>query len=134
VLLDAYAGDRSWRVPEFMERVRAASDLYFDGVSRVALPSWSRGRVTLLGDAAASVSLFGDGSSLAMAGARTLAEALASTGDPAVALRRYEAAHRRRTDAKGRTAGLAAALLVPRTRPGIATRNAAAGLFFRSAA
>jgi 2-polyprenyl-6-methoxyphenol hydroxylase-like FAD-dependent oxidoreductase len=128
VLLEAYGKDRAWLVPQFLDRVRQADDLYFDGVSRVDLPSWSRGRVTLLGDAAASVSLFGDGSSLAMAGARALAEALASTGDVGLALRRYEAGHRRHTDAKGRTAGLAATLLIPRTRPGIVTRNAAARL------
>lgn len=33
------------------------------------LPSWSRGRVVLLGDSAASVSLLGDGSSMESAGA-----------------------------------------------------------------
>lgn len=126
LLLEAYGKDRAWLVPQFLDRVRLAEDLYFDGVSRVVLPSWSRGRVTLLGDAAASVSLFGDGSSLAMAGARTLAETLASTSGTQVALRRYEAGHRRHTDAKGRAARLAATMLVPRTRPGIVTRNAAA--------
>jgi 2-polyprenyl-6-methoxyphenol hydroxylase-like FAD-dependent oxidoreductase len=125
-VLEAYGNDPAWLVPHFLDLVRLADDLYFDGVSRVVLPSWSRGRITLLGDSAASVSLFGDGSSLAMAGARTLAEALASTSDVGVALRRYEAEHRRRTDAKGRGAGRAAAMLIPRTRPGIVLRNAAA--------
>jgi len=138
VLLEAYANDRNWLVPEYLERVRAAEDLYFDGVSKVVLPSWTTGRVTLLGDAAASVSLFGDGSSMAMAGAQTLANALRENGtpsqgdrDPAMALKRYEAEHRRRTDPKGRNARFAAALIVPSTRPGIALRNAAARLATR---
>ena len=131
VLLRAYGKDRSWRVPEFLEKVREADDLYFDSVSRVALPSWSRGRITLLGDAAASVSLFGDGSSMAMAGAQTLANALRDA-DPETALRRYEAEHRRRTGAKGRAARFAAALIVPSTRPGIAFRNAAARVALRT--
>ena len=43
------------------------------------MSSWSRGRVTLLGDAASCVSLFGDGSSSAMEGAATLAASLATT-------------------------------------------------------
>jgi 2-polyprenyl-6-methoxyphenol hydroxylase-like FAD-dependent oxidoreductase len=127
IILDAYRDDTAWQVPSFLSLVRTTDDLYFDSVSKVVLPSWSRGRVTLLGDAAASVSLFGDGSTLAIAGAKTLADALASADVP-TALRRYEAEHRRRTDPRRRTARLSAALVVPRTRPGIATRNAAARL------
>ena len=68
------------------------------------------------------MSLFGDGSSMAMAGARTLAEALAGADHP-TAFRRYEAEHRRHTDSRQRAAGLAAAMIVPKTRLGIATRN-----------
>ncbi|MEV6709229.1 FAD-dependent monooxygenase [Micromonospora wenchangensis] len=127
LLTDAYAGERGWRVPELLARARQADDLYFDAVTRVVLPCWSTGRVTLLGDAAASVSLFGDGSSLAIAGARTLAAALAGN-EPVAALRRYEAEHRRRTDRRGRTTGLVAAVLVPGSRPGVAVRNALARL------
>jgi len=152
VLLQAYANDRNWLVPEYLERVRSAEDLYFDSVSKVVLPSWTNGRVTLLGDAAASVSLFGDGSSMAMAGAQTLANALSeagaesesggrgcgesdsnvnSDGDLATALKRYEAEHRRRTDPKGRNARFSAAMIVPSTRSGIALRNAAARIAIR---
>jgi 2-polyprenyl-6-methoxyphenol hydroxylase-like FAD-dependent oxidoreductase len=131
LIIEAYGEDHSWRVPEFLTRVREAPDLYFDSVSEVDLPSWSRGRVTLLGDAAASVSLFGDGSTMAMVGAHTLAESLA-THTPEAALRHYESEHRRRTDSRRRTARLSAALLIPRTAPGIATRNAAARLLSRA--
>ena len=127
ILAGAYAGKHGWRVPELLARAQRADDLYFDAVSKVVLPSWSVGRVVLLGDAAASVSLFGDGSSMAIAGARTLAAALAD-GDHAAAFRRYEAEHRRRTDAKGRGAGLVAAMLIPKSRAGILARNAAARL------
>jgi hypothetical protein len=35
--------------------------------------------------------------------------------------------HRRRTDPRRRGAGLAAAMLIPKSRAGIVTRNAAAG-------
>jgi 2-polyprenyl-6-methoxyphenol hydroxylase-like FAD-dependent oxidoreductase len=127
ILAEAYAGEHGWRVPQLLTRALRVDDLYFDAVSTVTLPSWSAGRVVLVGDAAASVSLFGDGSSLAIAGARTLAATLAD-GEPVTAFRRYEAEHRRRTDARGRGAGLVAALLVPKTRAGILARNAAARL------
>jgi 2-polyprenyl-6-methoxyphenol hydroxylase-like FAD-dependent oxidoreductase len=127
ILAGAYAGEHGWRVPELLARAQRADDLYFDAVSKVVLPSWSVGRVVLLGDAAASVSLFGDGSSMAIAGARTLAATLADA-DHVAAFRRYEAGHRRRTDARGRGAGLVATMLIPKSRAGILARNAAARL------
>lgn len=118
IVAAAYA-DAGWRVPELLERVAATGELYFDSVSQVRLPSWSRGRVVLVGDAASCVSLFGDGSSLAMAGAFTLASAM---GDFA----RYEAAHRKLVEPKQRNIGRASAMLVPKTHIGLATRNLAA--------
>jgi 2-polyprenyl-6-methoxyphenol hydroxylase-like FAD-dependent oxidoreductase len=61
------------------------------------------------------------------AGARTLAATLAED-DHAAAFRRYEAEHRRRIELRGRGAGLAAALLIPKSRAGIVARNAVARL------
>jgi 2-polyprenyl-6-methoxyphenol hydroxylase-like FAD-dependent oxidoreductase len=124
----AYAG-AGWRVPELIERLRVTDDLYFDSVSAVRLPGWARGRIALLGDAASCLSLFGDGSSLAMAGAFTLAEALAAyPSDHATALRRYESEHRMLVNPKRRTMRSAVAVLVPKTRPGIGARNLVARL------
>jgi 2-polyprenyl-6-methoxyphenol hydroxylase-like FAD-dependent oxidoreductase len=125
IVTDAYAG-AGWRVPELLDRVRDADDLYFDAVSTVRLPTWSNGRITLVGDAASCVSLLGDGSSLAMAAAYALAEALATHGDHVEALRRYETQHRARVEPKQRNIGRAAAMLVPKTRLGVAVRNLAA--------
>jgi 2-polyprenyl-6-methoxyphenol hydroxylase-like FAD-dependent oxidoreductase len=127
ILADAYRNDDGWRVPELVDTARKADDLYFDAVSKVVLPSWSDRRIVLLGDAAASVSLLGDGSSMAIAGAHTLANQLRQA-DFTVAYRNYEAEHRRRTDPRRRGAGLAAAMLVPKSRAGIVARNAAARL------
>jgi 2-polyprenyl-6-methoxyphenol hydroxylase-like FAD-dependent oxidoreductase len=122
-LLEAAFSGVGWHVPELLELMRASDDVYFDAVSRVEMASWSRGRVTLLGDAASSLSLFGEGSSLAMTGAATLARSLA-TPDIAAALRMYEGEHRKLVIPRQRGARLAAALLIPRTRAGIAVRNA----------
>ena len=125
IVLDAYAG-AGWEVPRLLDALREADEFYFDAVSAVKLPSWSRGRITLVGDAASCVSLLGDGSSLAIAGAHTLAEALATTSDTADALRAYEHRHRKLVAPKQRNVGIAAATLVPKTRLGVSARNLAA--------
>jgi 2-polyprenyl-6-methoxyphenol hydroxylase-like FAD-dependent oxidoreductase len=124
----AFAGD-SWRVPELLEYVQAADDIYFDSVSQIRLPRWSSGRIAVLGDAASCLSLFGDGCTLAIAGAFTLAEELAAArADPETAFRRYESRHRTLVDPKLRGFRSAAALLIPATRRGIAVRNLATHL------
>jgi 2-polyprenyl-6-methoxyphenol hydroxylase-like FAD-dependent oxidoreductase len=125
LLCDAYAG-AGWRVPELLDRVRAADDLYFDSVSRIQVPTWSRGRIGLVGDAASCVSLFGDGSSLAMIGAFTLADALGD--DIPAGLRAYEARHRPQRAAKENSVAYATRLLIPATSVGIAARNLATHL------
>jgi 2-polyprenyl-6-methoxyphenol hydroxylase-like FAD-dependent oxidoreductase len=124
---DTYAG-LGWRIPELLARLEAADDVYFDAVSLVDLPSWTRGRISLVGDAASCVSLLGDGSSLAISGAATLATALAEAADPAAGFVAYERTHRRLVGSKQRGVGRVAALLVPKTRPGLAVRNLAARL------
>jgi len=134
ILTDVYAGD-GWQVPELLGRARAAEDLWLDSVSQVRLDRWSNGRIVLLGDAASSVSLFGDGSTLAMAGAYTLAEELAATpATPRSAFARYETKHRTLVDPKQGNITVAAALMVPSTRRGIAARNLASRLWPAAAA
>ncbi|HEX4587712.1 MAG TPA: FAD-dependent monooxygenase [Mycobacterium sp.] len=120
LLTAAYAG-AGWRVPELLDRVRVADDLYFDSVSRIRVPTWSRGRIGLVGDAASCVSLFGDGSSLAMIGAFALADSL--DGDIPAGLRGYEVRHRPQRAAKENSVAYATRLLIPATSAGIAVRN-----------
>ncbi len=126
MVTEAYAGV-GWRVPQLLERLQESEDLYLDSVSQARVPTWSNGRIALLGDAASCVSLLGDGSSLAMAGAYTLAaELAASPADHPAAFRRYESAHRALVEPKQRSLNRSAALLVPRTRAAITVRNVAA--------
>ncbi|WP_067885509.1 FAD-dependent oxidoreductase [Nocardia vaccinii] len=125
LVTETYAG-RLGMFEDFLDRVADAEDMYFDSVSQVRLPSWTNGRITLIGDAASSLSLFGDGSTLAIAAAHTLAEELARTpADPTAALHRYERRHRTILKPKQRGFALASQLLVPRSRPAIALRNTA---------
>lgn len=67
-----------WETPAIRDLLPDAPNLYVDTVSQVRMPSWSRGRVALVGDAAAAPSfLAGQGSALAMVEAYVLAAELA---------------------------------------------------------
>ncbi len=124
-VIDA-SGGMGWRVPELLDRVRHSEDLYLDSVSRVALDSWNRGRTVLVGDAASCVSLLGEGSSMAIAGAAELAHELSTqTGELDPALNRYEHTHRKRVMQRQRGVAFASHLLVPATSQGITLRNLA---------
>lgn len=80
-----------WETPAILDLLPRAEKFYFDSVSQVRMPSWSRGRVVLVGDAAAAPSLLaGQGSALAMVEAYTLAAELARSGDHGEAFDGYE--------------------------------------------
>ncbi len=90
-LLRAKLGGKGWEVPAMLDLMAQAKDFYFDAVSQIRMPSWTTGRVALVGDAAACPSfLAGQGSALAMVEAYTLATELAATGDHRVAFARYQ--------------------------------------------
>jgi 2-polyprenyl-6-methoxyphenol hydroxylase-like FAD-dependent oxidoreductase len=90
-LLRSALADAGWEVPAILDLMPRARDLYFDSVSQIRMPSWSTGRVALVGDAAACPSfLAGQGSALAMVGAYTLAAELARSGDHRDAFSRYQ--------------------------------------------
>lgn len=125
-ILDAAYAGMGWRVPELLELSRNADDMYFDSVSRIRLARWSTGRITVLGDAATCVSLLGDGSSLAIAGGNTLANAVQAHRDnPTAAFAAYEQQHRRRVSRRQRWTGVGAHVLVPASAAGISARNVA---------
>lgn len=123
-LITSVYGDVGWRTPELVAAYLTATDTYFDTVSRVRLPTWSRGLVTLLGDAASCVSLFGEGASSAIQGAATLALSLdASPQNVPAALARYQATHQPVTNRRQRGVPIASHLLIPASRAGITLRN-----------
>jgi len=125
-LLEETYRNVGWRAQELLSAYLAADDTYFDSVTRIRMDSWSRGRVTLLGDAASCVSLFGDGSSSAIEGAATLSSTLAnSAGDIPRALARYESAHRAVIRPRQRLVWIASHVLIPQSRLGIAVRDQA---------
>jgi 2-polyprenyl-6-methoxyphenol hydroxylase-like FAD-dependent oxidoreductase len=124
----AYGG-MGWIVPELLERCLDGGGVYFDELAQVEMPSWRRGRVVLVGDACGCVSLLaGQGASMAMSGAYTLAEELAEVReeeDMAGALARYEGKLKPPVE-KRQQAGLRMARwFVPDNRAILAVRDAA---------
>ncbi|WP_207787163.1 FAD-dependent monooxygenase [Actinomycetospora cinnamomea] len=122
--------DLGWVVPDALAHCPDGADLYYDVVAQVELPRWSRGRVTLLGDAAGAVSLLaGQGASLAVAGAHVLAgelaPALAGSGDVEEALRRYEHRMRPVTTACQEAGRRSADWFLPPTRTRLLARRLA---------
>ena len=90
-LLREKLGGTGWEVPEMLAAMPNAKNFYFDSVSQIQMPSWSTGRIALVGDAGACPSfLAGQGSALAMVEAYTLAAELARTSDHREAFARYE--------------------------------------------
>lgn len=91
-LLRAKLADKGWELPTMLDVMSSAKNFYFDSASQILMPSWSTGRVVLVGDAGAAPSfLAGQGSALAMIEAFTLAAELASTDDYSQAFARYHA-------------------------------------------
>jgi 2-polyprenyl-6-methoxyphenol hydroxylase-like FAD-dependent oxidoreductase len=52
-LLRARLADTGWETPAILELMPQATTFYFDAVSQIRMRSWTRGRVALVGDAAA---------------------------------------------------------------------------------
>jgi 2-polyprenyl-6-methoxyphenol hydroxylase-like FAD-dependent oxidoreductase len=97
-LLDGYAEP----VPSLLDALEATGDragLHSGPVEEVTLPSWSRGRVVLIGDAAHATSPnMAEGGAMALEDAIALADSLRDAATTTDALRRYEIRRRPRTD------------------------------------
>lgn len=78
-----------WRVPEILDTLDPAKQLYFDSISRADVPNWSTGRIGLIGDAACGATLGGMGTGTAVVAAYVLAGELAQF-DHRTAFARYE--------------------------------------------
>jgi 2-polyprenyl-6-methoxyphenol hydroxylase-like FAD-dependent oxidoreductase len=119
--------EQSWRTAELLDEMQQADNFYFVEFYQIKMPSWTKGRVALVGDAAYCASpAAGMGGSLAVSGAAALADALQKhDGNIEVAFEDYnktfrpfietvqaEAQHNLRT------------VFLPRTEEGVQKSNA----------
>ncbi|MFE9746560.1 FAD-dependent monooxygenase [Saccharothrix saharensis] len=130
LLVEAF-GDMGWETPRLLATLAHTTELYFDSISRVDVTPWSRGRVTLVGDAACGATIGGMGTGTAVVGAYVLAgELAAADGDHRAAFRRYEDRMRdyaRRCQKGGDRTGR---FLAPASTFGLRARNGLLGNHF----
>jgi len=82
--------DGSWKIPRILEAMLHSNDLYFDEVCQIHMPTWTKGHVALLGDAAHTTGFpTGMGTSLAIQGATLLAKELDTNDDYNTAFNKY---------------------------------------------
>jgi 2-polyprenyl-6-methoxyphenol hydroxylase-like FAD-dependent oxidoreductase len=93
-LLRQAFSERTWELPRILSELDGAPDFYFDSIAQIRMPSWSRGRVTLVGDAGYSPApAVGGGTVVAVIGACVLAgELRMAGGDHTAGLAGYERA------------------------------------------
>ena len=124
MLRDAF-DDGQWETSRVLGKLDRTQDLYVDRVSQIEMPSWSRGRVVLVGDAAFCVSLMaGQGAALAMTAAYVLAGELGKADQrPEEAFHNYERILRSFIESKQKGAARFASAFAPKTRWGLFLRN-----------
>lgn len=83
--------DADWESPRVLAGLADAEDVYFDAISQVMAPRWSRGRAALVGDAAYCPSpVSGMGANLSLVGAYVLAGELSRHSHHRDAFAAYE--------------------------------------------
>ena len=91
LLYEEFANE-GWKVPKLLKAMKTTNDFYFDTLTQIHMPTWSKGRIALVGDAAYCPTLMtGYGSQLAMVGAYILAgELKLAGGDYKTAFQDYD--------------------------------------------
>jgi 2-polyprenyl-6-methoxyphenol hydroxylase-like FAD-dependent oxidoreductase len=118
-----------WVVPRALAHCPEHDGLFYDQVAQIVMPSWSRGRVVVTGDAGHAVSLLaGQGASLAVGGAFVLARCLRDAGSVQEGLAAYERTWRPIIEEKQRVALNAARWFLPHTATQLRVRRVALGL------
>lgn len=117
--------EMGWRAPELKDELISSGSFYFDKFCQVKMPSWTKGRVALVGDAGYCASpAAGMGGSLAIIGATALADAFGKhNGDFVRAFEAYDEGLRPFIDEVQTAAVRMLDKLLPSTQEEIARRN-----------
>lgn len=116
---------KDWNIASVLEALRETRSLYFGSVSQIKMPSWSKGRVALVGDAAYCPSfLAGSGANLALLGATTLVqEFMRADGNHLTAFQKYEESFRDTVTNTQSNIDFDKGFLIPKTKSAIWARN-----------
>jgi len=96
ILKETFGNDVNWKIPEMLDTLLHSDNLFFDEVCQIHMPTWTKGRVALIGDAGYAPSFFtGMGTTLAIVGAKKIVDALLSSkGDHEAAFVEYNETYR----------------------------------------
>ncbi|MDO7743139.1 MAG: FAD-dependent monooxygenase [Pedobacter sp.] len=125
IILDHFKGE-GWRTEELLQEMMDSKTFYFDKLCQIRMPSWTKGRVALVGDAGYCASpAAGMGGSLAIDGAAALADAFEKTGgNYEIAFQEYNNTFRPFiASVQERVLTMGLDVLVPRTEEAILKRN-----------
>jgi 2-polyprenyl-6-methoxyphenol hydroxylase-like FAD-dependent oxidoreductase len=125
MILNQFAGV-GWRAPVLLAEVKKAKTFYFDKLCQIKMPSWTKGRVALVGDAGYCASpAAGKGGSLAIDGAAALADAFQKChGIFELAFQEYNESFRPFIEeVQANVVSFGVEFLIPRTTEAIRERN-----------
>jgi 2-polyprenyl-6-methoxyphenol hydroxylase-like FAD-dependent oxidoreductase len=122
---NAFQGHTGWETAHLLKTMKESTDFYFDEICQIHMPTWSKGRITLVGDAAYCPSpLSGQGSSLALVGAYVLAgELKAAQGNYHRAFVSYEKEMRKFVEENQKIGLVAAGGIIESSKSKILLRN-----------
>ncbi|WCT12940.1 FAD-dependent monooxygenase [Mucilaginibacter jinjuensis] len=125
IILNQFKGT-GWRTDELLEEVQQTTGFYFDKLCQMKMPSWTKGRVALVGDAGYCASpAAGRGGSLAIDGAAALANAFEKcNGDYESAFNDYNESFRPFIEeVQKQVVDFGMDALIPKTEEAIRKRN-----------
>ena len=130
MIAEHFAG-QGWRTRELLDEMNRCDDFYFDQLCQIRMGSWSKGRVSLVGDAAYCPSpAAGMGGSVAILGAAALADALQKYPDNLrKAFQEYDEGLRPIVEAiQSQAVEIGLEMFMPRSEEAIQRRNMQLGL------
>jgi len=123
IVTDAFKGV-GWKVPQLLKALKQADNFYLDQGCQIKMPSWTNGRVVLIGDAAYAPAFpTGMGSTLAMHGATILADAMAECDNHETAFEIYNETFRPTVEKLQGTVYDGMSFVLPETDEKIYERN-----------
>jgi len=113
-----------WKAPQLIDAMLASETFYFDQGCQIKMPTWTKGRVAMVGDAGYAPAFpTGMGSTLAMCGATALADAMNENEDYSTAFQKYNEVFRLTVETLQATVYDGLAFLMPETQEAIDLRN-----------
>ncbi|HEX8609388.1 MAG TPA: FAD-dependent monooxygenase [Pedobacter sp.] len=113
-----------WKAPQLIDAMLKSEAFYFDQGCQIKMPSWTNGRIAVIGDAGYAPAFpTGMGSTLAMCGATALADAMNENDEYLLAFKKYNESFRPTVKALQATVYDGLAFLMPDTQEAIDARN-----------